>query len=159
MASTVRRSFRLFQYTPLREGRQRMLEIRQELGKFQYTPLGEGRQSASHPYHRQQDISIHAPTRGATLPPLWRCGLSYFNSRPWVRGDTMAAFTSCSIIRFQYTPLREGRLTLEMEVNNEIYFNSRPCVRGDDLSQQHWPTVRNFNSRPCVRGDPQPALR
>ena len=55
-----------FQFTPLREGR---LEPRESLGKdgiFQFTPLREGRLPPPHDAAPRQRISIHAPPRGAT---------------------------------------------------------------------------------------------
>ena len=76
-------------------------------------------------------ISIHAPPRGATsFRALSQRGLAYFNSRPSARGDPtsrllvllhiyfnsrpsargdVALAISFHFIRFQFTPLREGR--------------------------------------------------
>ena len=55
-------------------------------------------------------ISIHAPPRGATLQAMnetfHRC---YFNSRPSARGDRPRTPESGKRVRFQFTPLREGR--------------------------------------------------
>ena len=55
----------LFQFTPLREGRQVLCQSRSILGRFQFTPLREGR-----------------PDDHRVLSPM-----PYFNSRPSARGD------------------------------------------------------------------------
>ena len=62
-------------------------------------------------HQRKQDvnISIHAPPRGATENPLRN-----------FRGN-----------RFQFTPLREGRLVLPVLPCDFCDFNSRPSARGD----------------------------
>ena len=56
-----------------------------------------------------EDISIHAPPRGATQarPPRSR-RRRYFNSRPSARGDSMDSHMRGEF-PFQFTPLREGR--------------------------------------------------
>ena len=99
-------------------------------------------------------ISIHAPPRGATrkrgsTPQASR----NFNSRPSARGDAvvvgLCAGRHISIhapprgatasaahphihIRFQFTPLREGRPAVLRERHySRAYFNSRPSARGD----------------------------
>ena len=38
---------------------------------------------------------------------------------------------------FQFTPLREGRLNMEVTNNECIYFNSRPSARGDLFQRLH----------------------
>ena len=54
-------------------------------------------------------ISIHAPPRGATIRFLRMLQrLNYFNSRPSARGDVYEN-KRFGNIRFQFTPLREGR--------------------------------------------------
>ena len=57
---------RLFQFTPLREGRRLCsLDIPPD-GLFQFTPLREGRQGSGPGRPAAALISIHAPARGAT---------------------------------------------------------------------------------------------
>ena len=76
----------VFQFTPLREGR--AAEEGDHLRRaFQFTPLREGR-----PFELcsdlLDDISIHAPPRGATTTTARACSSpTYFNSRPSARGD------------------------------------------------------------------------
>ena len=121
----------IFQFTPLREGRHRLMRYRIRFKSFQFTPLREGRL----PYYNAQQtampISIPAPPRGATprhhsgaharpisipAPPrgatqdvgFRRCHHSYFNSRPSARGD-MTHSADLDTVPFQFPPLREGR--------------------------------------------------
>ena len=59
-------------------------------------------------------ISIHAPPRGATRSSkVWRSGL-----------------------RFQFTPLREGRRVSSCLSSSSVNFNSRPSARGDTVFQR-----------------------
>ena len=104
-------------------------------------------------------ISIHAPPRGATMTLC---------ARRW------------TTLRFQFTPLREGRrvrhaLTDDVgdisihapprgatsfpeQARLLFHFNSRPSARGDAsaITASHTPV--NFNSRPSARGDRQAGL-
>ena len=58
---------RLFQFTPLREGRLSWRAKSFAPKTFQFTPLREGRQGRHGDGARRHDISIHAPPRGATV--------------------------------------------------------------------------------------------
>ena len=121
-----------FQFTPLREGRLDGGEIRLTAEAFQFTPLREGRRSDQEQPSGGNSISIHAPPRGATTPPeaveatpaisihapprgataTWRkssCSRTYFISRPSARGDEIVPRKLARWLRFQFTPLREGR--------------------------------------------------
>ena len=60
------RSSSLFQFTPLREGRQERDESIYDAKAFQFTPLREGRRHFGGRAEGSRDISIHAPPRGAT---------------------------------------------------------------------------------------------
>ena len=57
------------------------------------------------------------------------------------------------MILFQFTPLREGRLTALPLLSLLFYFNSRPCGRGDHHRSPRSVPRAYFNSRPCGRGD------
>ena len=57
------------------------------------------------------------------------------------------------ISKFQFTPLREGRLPKMVGSRKRYYFNSRPCERGDLLVRFNQHFYLYFNSRPCERGD------
>ena len=123
-----------------------------------------------------QNISIHAPPRGATTRTATSGRPEYFNSRPSARGDKYQTTTEeiylhfnsrpsargdygygqkrCYDVLFQFTPLREGRLRYIHYCYLHIYyFNSRPSARGDVLYIGRVPCPCDFNSRPSARGD------
>ena len=105
-------------------------------------------------------ISIPAPPRGATVacsnvisaPP-------YFNSRPSVRGDFVQNNITMRVTKFQFTPLREGRLNAIALSNGSSDFNSRPSARGDTSGSQGRLGRCYFNSRPSARGDDYRVIR
>ena len=102
----------IFQFTPLREGRQLHGNVITNIKQFQFTPLREGRHRYVMVSQWVENISIHAPPRGAT--PLCdgvAVGGEYFNSRPSARGDAE---------RPADRPRRN-------------HFNSRPSARGDAI--------------------------
>ena len=100
---------------------------------------------------------------------------TYFNSRPYVRGDFWIFQALCTLIVFQFTPLREGRLSLVFSATSYGVFQFTPLREGrpfflyDFCSAARFqftplregrPTRsagrlvdRYFNSRPYVRGD------
>ena len=186
----------LFQFTPLREGRQprnrqarcsahfnSRSSARGDLSEYRVRriliisihapPRGAtGRLMAWSDF---LDISIHAPPRGAT-EKLRRLMIltTYFNSRPSARGDALwqggHAPSPISIhapprgatrelikkyytSKFQFTPLREGRLNVMLAtIYNFISIHAPP--RGATSSElRRVARSRNFNSRPSARGD------
>ena len=101
---------------------------------------------------------------------------TYFNSRPSARGDRAIVRRVLQIVVFQFTPLREGRLSArqkspsgplfqftplrEGRPNQEGHharkgydFNSRPSARGDLRELGRDEGGHHFNSRPSARGD------
>ena len=86
----VQRQKALFQFTPLREGRRAPCWLRASSTYFNSRPSARGDQNARKKI-RTPLISIHAPPRGATS--------RFFH----------AAFAAL----FQFTPLREGRLSVQ----------------------------------------------
>ena len=78
-------------------------------------------------------ISIHAPPRGATFSCFsFARPLINFNSRPSARGDRYFWHVSACLSQFQFTPLREGRLSHTISTQERTSdFNSRPSARGD----------------------------
>ena len=109
IATCFRGGAHLFQFTPLREGRQTQFTYFRSKLLFQFTPLREGRLQLLRCRVRLPAISIHAPPRGATILFIY------------------IFFTYI----FQFTPLREGRLGIVPNKNVVFYFNSRPSARGD----------------------------
>ena len=98
-----------FQFTPLREGR-RYASGNPDLQRyFNSRPSARGDTTLACDVLASYWISIHAPPRGATRlrrhPRTWR--------------------------KFQFTPLREGRLSTGSSSTSMRNFNSRPSARGD----------------------------
>ena len=128
----LRLSNGLFQFTPLREGRQRPCGTRADESyfnsrpsargdtdkqrrasaatTFQFTPLREGRRtptagSAGGRYFNSRPSARGDPATSTVKPD----GSSNFNSRPSARGDPDSHGGIGRGAVFQFTPLREGR--------------------------------------------------
>ena len=56
-------------------------------------------------------------------------------------------------IKFQFTPLREGRRAMRFVALVGTHFNSRPSARGDHCVSPFLTQPAYFNSRPSARGD------
>ena len=121
-------------------------------------------------------ISIHAPPRGATFLASSICHKFDFNSRPSARGDAIKNCHAPPAIKFQFTPLREGRpcwkeygqrysfISIHAPPRGATRFKPPSTVpefisihappRGatspDSVSRDKRPY---FNSRPSARGD------
>ena len=78
---------------------------------------------------------------------------TYFNSRPCVRGDGKKMTAKKVYITFQFTPLREGRLTVMEAIFLGRVFQFTPLREGRLLNDGGNNAAKHFNSRPCVRGD------
>ncbi len=62
---------------------------------------------------------------------LWAVGMR-FQFTPLREGRLRSTRSLAAGLRFQFTPLREGRHgRLRAGCHHGMYFNSRPCVRGD----------------------------
>ena len=119
-----------FQFTPLREGRRVGKRQKTSFSNFNSRPCERGDKK----YNKRINIwiiSIHAPARGATDDG---CG-------------------GVHVLRFQFTPLREGRPDRPHDAAGKPHFNSRPCERGDHTAHLSHAVHGHFNSRPCERGD------
>ena len=165
-----------FQFTPLREGRHHQ-RVRRCGGndfnsrpsargdgicenkklspkQFQFTPLREGRRGVKCIVCSQQ-ISIHAPPRGATFQ---------FTDSPFVkiisihappRGATLWHRNAAgNYQRFQFTPLREGRLLVDGAVNERIYISIHAPPRGATLTIDDISTASIFQFTPLREGRP-----
>ena len=99
-----------FQFTPLREGRREARSSPVQASHFNSRPSARGDCRVLLGGGVEENISIHAPPRGATLK---RC----LKMLPG---------------RFQFTPLREGRRAWVFPFwKYPHHFNSRPSARGD----------------------------
>ena len=144
-----------FQFTPLREGRLRVRRTADSSDAISIHAPPRGATLRFAPRIIQALISIHAPPRGATSAPRSHATpptnfnsrpsargderghppaeeAQHFNSRPSARGDGTVSKSALCDIRFQFTPLREGRLPRMLsEGEAGENFNSRPSARGD----------------------------
>ena len=91
---------------------------------FQSTPLCEGRRLPGAACNYRQEVSIHAPVRGATRAQHGNASdITRFNPRPCARGDPSILSGLTYFTRFQSTPLCEGRpragslITINQEVS------------------------------------------
>ena len=121
---------------------------------FNSRPSARGDVLATGKMTIKENISIHAPPRGATtsqstmfpasspfqFTPLREgrrscfspdCRYRNFNSRPSARGDKNKAPDRKGKTIFQFTPLREGRHFCLLQLFPFWNFNSRPSARGD----------------------------
>ena len=145
-------------------------------GLFQFTPLREGRPAGIFDATRRPYFNSRPSARGDDgLHTLFE-RLPDFNSRPSARGDSEKQIKFAADLRFQFTPLREGRprpsvphiSTMEISIHapprgatvrdgtvsgRRDYFNSRPSARGDLTRFAALSRRRDFNSRPSARGD------
>ena len=131
-------------------------EIVPSVGVFQFTPLREGRQQEESASFNIDNISIHAPPRGATFSKYSASRRKrYFNSRPSARGD--GGLTTCGGMQyiFQFTPLREGRQDTAVLDTKQLLFQFTPLREGRRIVAGRSCTKPYFNSRPSARGDPK----
>ena len=98
----------LFQFTPLREGRQQHREETAELKISIHAPP-RGATATSWKSRSAGKISIHAPPRGATAYEKGFDEFNKFQFTPLREGRQRGATTMVCTAIFQFTPLREGR--------------------------------------------------
>ena len=144
-----------FQFTPLREGRHESCTGQHSvhhfnsrpstrgdlfpqhpynvLFRFQFTPLREGRHDTRVGIPTCNTISIHAPPRGATIDfRVTHKGRARISIHAPPRGATRSIGGEKNANKFQFTPLREGRLAGRwLQRHPPEHFNSRPSARGD----------------------------
>ena len=122
---------RLFQFTPLREGRHARTEGVENGGYFNSRPSARGDRKTSVHLFRWFYFNSRPSARGDAMLNMSITGRLYFNSRPSARGDLYRGQNSFQH-EFQFTPLREGRRgSRSVSWYDANYFNSRPSARGD----------------------------
>ncbi len=172
---------RLFQFTPLHEGRYAGRPCRPRfLPDFNSRPCAKGDGPSRSPGWRpppyfnsrpcvrgdagqpsasvSSEISIHAPTRGATA--IRQHGLSpvlpHFNSRPYARGDIRLPLwqTLISIISI-HAPTRGAtpHQSIQFHLHGNISIHAPTRGATLPLFLNHGVHKLNFNSRPYARGD------
>ena len=98
-------------------------------------------------------ISIHAPPRGATTPPEQLEALRRFQFTPLREGRLMRRVSPLAASVFQFTPLREGRHFASLR-SSFRKFQFTPLREGRPALVLYCQNaIGNFNSRPSARGD------
>ena len=122
---------------------------------FQFTPLREGRPGREVQQAGNQAISIHAPTRGATVSALASsCWVYRFQFTPLREGRLSSLGITTVAAIFQFTPLREGRLIQLCLRYLPAGISIHAPTRGATHGHPCFPAAEDhFNSRPYARGD------
>ena len=102
---------------------------------FQFTPLREGRHRRGKRPVVVLSISIHAPAGGATRKIAFSRTRTLFQFTPLREGRLSPPYSSAQTVTFQFTPLREGRRDRGQNPPPLAHFNSRPCGRGDQANE------------------------
>ena len=97
---------------------------------FQFTPLREGRRDIMNKLLEEISISIHAPPRGATRHTHLHFRIGYISIHAPPRGATTARGWEKKRWKFQFTPLREGRLFQVFCIPTEEIFQFTPLREG-----------------------------
>ena len=127
-------SLKEFQFTPLREGRQRGEAFPSPDDVISIHAPPRGATPRKFQLKKTQRISIHAPPRGATatLTPF-RTRRRNFNSRPSARGDQRFRHRAGGRDISIHAPPRGATARERRGRNAPHNFNSRPSARGDNM--------------------------
>ena len=130
-----------------------------QLSYFNSRPSARG--DREHPqHHQEQQISIHAPPRGATRPFRGREVLfRRISIHAPPRGATSRRPGVRASGKFQFTPLREGRRTAALHAAIAALFQFTPLREGRRRYYALYRIRIHFNSRPSARGDPPKAKK
>ena len=166
-----------FQFTPLREGRHDVQDVRIASVHFNSRPSARGDGCLWMGSSMGHVISIHAPPRGATRNDAGNSrGHEYFNSRPSARGDEQSQLrfqTNCisihapprgatwnarkALISAQYisihAPPRGATRNADADALDTDLFQFTPLREGRRLQCRTAGGHIYFNSRPSARGD------
>ena len=168
------RSQGIFQFTPLREGLPDTYIGLFPISHFNSRPCERGF-SPAFGRVEEEEISIHAPARGASFTSVFfRLAVAISIHAPARGASYFEIKTPRGTVLFQFTPLREGLPVDMILVCLCFNFNSRPCERGFSFDRytntpvhisihapargasQIWDLIlaysSYFNSRPCERG-------
>ena len=102
---------------------------------FQFTPLREGRPLPIYlGFPPTPNFNSRPCERGDRSPAFLLPDRRYFNSRPCERGDPFQSAPHQARRRFQFTPLREGRLSLDYATKVEEDISIHAPARGATYS-------------------------
>ena len=143
----------IFQFTPLREGRPAHTRSGDsEPDNFNSRPSARGDLPLFR-VRQVQDISIHAPPRGATVMIPAFQPLIEFQFTPLREGrPSVAASSALATWIFQFTPLREGRLQEHPLYKPEMLFQFTPLREGRRWTWGRSPMRFSFQFTPLREG-------
>ena len=143
-----------FNSRPSARGDTRRLLISSSRNYFNSRPSARG--DRRHPTHRRPEYHFNSrpSARGDERRRSGRATASHFNSRPSARGDITADIDPDNNEVFQFTPLREGRLSKRRKRQHVICISIHAPPRGATAAVVRGRESRHyFNSRPSARGD------
>ena len=153
-ANNARAYTNVFQSTSPREGRPHLSWTFRWASMFQSTPPREGRLRLTLALVRYKDVSIHAPTRGATRLALYiQCWCSGFNPRHHTRGDDVLVVHHLQLHVSIHAPAR-GATSHNKLFDKLKEVSIHAPTRGATwlVRQRPWSQLC-FNPRPHARGD------
>ena len=145
--------------TPLRNGQHGGTGVQSAFSRFnsrlfQSTPLREGRLRRALLYQPLQSFNPRPCVRGDRPLFVGGSGLPRFNPRPCVRGDAGGVDVGGGPGWFQSTPLREGRLPMDARRGAKPLFQSTPLREGRPAIGGAGLLVSVFQSTPLREGRP-----
>ena len=146
-----------FQSTPLREGRRYDDRLCNRQNRFNPRPYERG-DSGLFGIGANSLVSIHAPTRGATLSFVRYAWLSHgFNPRPYERGDISFTTVLGRFGRFNPRPYERGDET-NLQIARETNVSIHAPTRGATAANSERSTILMFQSTPLREGRPRRRL-
>ena len=111
-------------------------------------------------YHRalHPQISIHAPTRGATVNPKHYIGCTYFNPRSYKRSDGSRDTTRKLFQNFNPRSYKRSDSPISLRQWTDWNFNPRSYKRSDVPDLKLGDMFQNFNPRSYKRSDTTPMM-
>ena len=145
-------------------------------GRYFWTSNYVNEQPKKFPTCHVRNISIYAPTRGATTSGAVLCLLNryfnprsykrsdldhpkfsffilHFNPRSYKRSDAFPAALKSNVEKFQSTLLQEERLGNTQMLFRRINFNPRSYKRSDRMRKWNDTEMSDFNPRSYKRSD------
>ena len=122
---------------------------------FQFTPLREGRRNREYNCFIGRNFNSRPSARGDTLNDNATPWLYLFQFTPLREGRLILPREQFKHVLFQFTPLREGRRWTSASTSLARTFQFTPLREGRLLCALQAILLQHFNSRPSARGDPR----
>ena len=147
-------SLLVFQSTLLQEERPILFFGTRRHLRFQSTLLQEERLTSFERNWEALRISIHAPTRGATLPIIRDILFSaYFNPRSYKRSDSPSLFALSTIFHFNPRSYKRSDLYIIINIICCVISIHAPTRGATKTNTHHHQTQHYFNPRSYKRSD------